>query len=97
MPHSYLLATLGPQVPAWRGIATVVWKGGKYGAMNPYPRPASYKISQNPKGWDHDACWYPEKAAIGMQMPPAWRCILPSTCPAPWTMSAAMVGRGWTT
>ncbi|ACA11652.1 hypothetical protein IUD24_03030 [Xylella fastidiosa subsp. multiplex] len=71
MPHSYLLATLGPQVPAWRGIATVVWKGGKYGAMNPYPQPASYKIRRILKGWDHDACWYPEKAAIGMQMAPS--------------------------
>ncbi|KXB20321.1 hypothetical protein ADT28_07645 [Xylella fastidiosa] len=70
MPHRYLLATLGPQVPAWRGIATVVWKGGKYGAMNPYPQPASYKIRRILKGWDHDACWYPEKAAIGMQMAP---------------------------
>ncbi|MDD0946168.1 hypothetical protein LOD57_12060, partial [Xylella fastidiosa subsp. multiplex] len=71
MPHSYLLATLGPQVPAWRGIATVVWKGGKYGAMNPYPQPASYKIRRILKGWDHDACCYPEKAAIGMQIAPS--------------------------
>ncbi|MDD0862340.1 hypothetical protein LOD47_12140, partial [Xylella fastidiosa subsp. multiplex] len=58
-------------MPAWRGIATVVWKGGKYGAMNPYPQPASYKIRRILKGWDHDACCYPEKAAIGMQIAPS--------------------------
>ncbi|WP_419669917.1 hypothetical protein [Xylella fastidiosa] len=39
--------------------------------MNPYPQPASYKIRRILKGWDHDACWYPEKAAIGMQMAPS--------------------------
>lgn len=63
-PNAYLLANLGPQVPAWRGLATVVFKGGKYGAMNPYPQKASYKIRKVTKGWDNDDCWYPEKATI---------------------------------
>lgn len=62
-PNAYLLANLGPQVPAWRGLATLVFKGGKYGAMNPYPQKASYKIRKIKQGWD-GACWYPEKAEI---------------------------------
>lgn len=62
-PNSYLLSALGNQIPAWRGIATVVWKGGKYGAMNPYPQPASYKIRRIVEGWDGE-CWYPETAAV---------------------------------
>lgn len=70
-PNPYLLANLGPQVPAWRGLATLVFKGGKYGAMNPYPQKASYKIRKILKGWDGDVCWYPEKAAIPMTIPPA--------------------------
>ncbi|GAB3755207.1 phage tail protein [Lysobacter olei] len=63
-PNPYLLENLGSQVPAWRGLATLVFKGGRYGAMNPYPQKASYKIRKIKKGWDNDACWYPEKAEI---------------------------------
>lgn len=63
-PNAYLLSALGNQIPGWRGIATVVWKGGKYGAMNPYPQPASYKISKIKMGWEPGECWYPEKAAL---------------------------------
>src|SRR6185312_7976206 len=56
----------GSQVPAWRGLATLVFKGGRYGAMNPYPQKPAYKICKIVKGWDEDACWYPEKASISM-------------------------------
>jgi len=65
-PNSYLLANLGPQIPAWRGIASVVFRGGKYGAMNPYPQPASYKIRRIIAGWD-GTCWNSSKAEIVMQ------------------------------
>lgn len=64
MPNSYLLSTFGEKIPAWRGFTTVVWKGGRYGAMNPYPKPASYKVERILKGWDNDICWYAEKAQI---------------------------------
>ena len=63
--NAYLLANLGPQVPAWRGLATLVFKGGRYGAMNPYPQKASYKIRKILQGWD-GAAWYPETAEITM-------------------------------
>ncbi|MBC7162689.1 MAG: hypothetical protein H5U26_11375 [Immundisolibacter sp.] len=67
-PNAYLLANLGAQVPAWRGLATLVFKGGKYGAMNPYPQKASYKIRKIRQGWDTDPCWYPETAPVGKIM-----------------------------
>jgi len=63
VPNAYLLANLGDQVPAWRGLATLVFKGGLYGAMNPYPQKASYKIRKILQGWDGE-CWYPETASI---------------------------------
>lgn len=63
-PNAYLLQTFGNQVPAWQGLGTLVFKGGKYGAMNPYPQKPAYKFSRIVKGWDNDACWYPEKAAV---------------------------------
>lgn len=64
-PNAYLLANLGEQVPAWRGLATLVFKGGKFGAMNPYPQQPSYKIRKIRKGWDGD-CWYEETAEIAI-------------------------------
>ena len=66
--NAYLLANLGPQVPAWRGLSTLVFKGGKYGAMNPYPQKASYKIRQILQGWDGGTAWYAAKAPIGTIM-----------------------------
>jgi hypothetical protein len=66
-PNAYLTQTFGPQQPAWRGFMTAVWKGGKYGAMNPYPQKISYKWRKITKGWDGDACWYPEKAAVAIE------------------------------
>lgn len=64
-PNGYLLATFGNQVPAWRGIATLVFKGGRYGAMNPYPQKPSYKFQRILAGWD-DECWYPETAVVAV-------------------------------
>ncbi|WP_182212438.1 hypothetical protein [Stenotrophomonas acidaminiphila] len=65
-PSARLAAIFGPQQPAWRGLATAVF-AGKYGAMNPYPQPASHKICRIKAGWDEPGCWYPEKAVIPMR------------------------------
>lgn len=65
-PNDYLAANLGPEQPTYRGKATGVWRGGRYGAMNPYPKPASFKIRRVLKGWDNDQPWYPGKAEIIM-------------------------------
>ena len=63
-PNPYLVQTFGNQTAAWRGFATVAFKGGRYGAMNPYPKPPAYKFRQILQGWDAPGCWYPEKAQI---------------------------------
>lgn len=52
------------KVPAWRGFTTLAFKGGYFGAMNPYPQRPSYKFRRILKGWDNDTCWYPERAAV---------------------------------
>lgn len=64
--NPYLSAVFGSQQSAWRGLATLVFKGGKYGAMNPYPQKASHKICKIQKGWGAAACWYPETAEISL-------------------------------
>jgi hypothetical protein len=61
--NPYLTATFGSQQPAWRGMATAVWKGGVWGSGNPYPQKPLYKIRKITAGWDGD-CWYPEKAVV---------------------------------
>lgn len=65
-PNAYLLANLGDQVPASRGLATIVFKGGRYGAMNPYPQKAAFKFRKILQGWDDPGCWYPEKAQVNV-------------------------------
>jgi hypothetical protein len=75
-PNAYLSSVFGSQQPAWRGLATLVFKGGRYGAMNPYPQKPSYKIMRVVKGWDNDVCWYPEKAAIGLANDPLIQAII---------------------
>jgi len=65
-PNSYLVSAFGNQTAAWRGFSTLAFKGGRYGAMNPYPQKPSYKFRQILQGWDGGACWYPEKASIGV-------------------------------
>lgn len=68
MPNAYLSATFGPQQPAWRGLTTMVWKGGRYGANNPYAQKNASKIRKILKGWDNDDPWYPEKAEITLAL-----------------------------
>ncbi|WP_303749503.1 phage tail protein [Stenotrophomonas pigmentata] len=68
-PSSYLAAQLGPEQSAYRGRAGGVFQGGRYGAFNPYPKPASFKLRRILKGWDNDECWYPEVAEIGLVAP----------------------------
>lgn len=66
-PDPYMLTAFGAQVPPYRGLANVVWRGGKYGALNPYPQKPSFLISKIKNGWDSGACWYPEKAEIVLE------------------------------
>lgn len=75
MPYLQSIAGAQPpasptgQVPGWRGVTTFVFRGGYYGANNPYPQKPAYKIRAIKMGWDGDpgdgsACWYPEKAEV---------------------------------
>lgn len=71
LPNPYLQSVLGNQVAAWRGMTTLAFCGGRYGAMSPFPQKPSYKIQKILKGWDNDDCWYPEKAKIAYAGEPA--------------------------
>lgn len=68
--NAYLLAQQGNPQPAYRGLVTVVYRGGSafppglIGANNPYPKPWSFRTRRTVKGWNADNCWNPTKAAI---------------------------------
>lgn len=56
--NPYLAQIFGAEQGAYRGRVSVVWKGGRWGAMNPYPKPAAFKLRRA------SSTWYPAKAAI---------------------------------
>lgn len=62
-PSALLTAQLGPEQSAYRGRATVIFNG-RYGAFNPYPKPASFLIERLFKGWDGDDPWEPDLLAV---------------------------------
>lgn len=59
-PNAYLVQQLGAEQSAYRGKVTAVWKGGRWGAMNPYPKAAAFKVRRV------SSEWYPAKAPIPM-------------------------------
>ncbi|MGO1072553.1 phage tail protein [Lysobacter sp. CA199] len=63
-PNDYLASRFGTKQSAFRGLTTLVFRGGKVGAMNPYPKPWSFRWRRVLKGWDANGVWYPEKAVI---------------------------------
>lgn len=64
LPNPYLQEVFGEQTAAWRGVTTLAFCGGRYGAMNPMPQKPAYKIQKIFNGWDGGTPWYPEVAAV---------------------------------
>lgn len=65
LPNTYLANNLAPEQSAYRGRASVVFKGGRWGT-SPYFKSPSFFVSRILNGWDNDSCWYPEKAEVAM-------------------------------
>lgn len=63
--HGPLASMLGGKVPAFRTRATIFFDG-MIAAINPYPKPWSWRVRRILKGWDGDV-WYPAKALISLQ------------------------------
>jgi hypothetical protein len=62
--NSYLAGLLGPAIPAFRGILSLVWRGGQVAANNPYVKPWAFRVKRILQGWTSGSAWYPEKAEI---------------------------------
>lgn len=63
VPNPYLVELFGDQTVAWRGMTSLVFAGGRFGAMNPYQQKSAYKIRKILSGWDGEV-WYPETARV---------------------------------
>lgn len=95
-PNSYLASHLGADQPSYRGKLSAVWRGGRWGAMNPYPKPAAFKVRRILKGWDNDECWYPEKAVIPLDKPvPVYSLSWTKTTGSPHTFASLSDVAGW--
>lgn len=98
-PNAYLVANIGPKQSACRGEVNVVFKGGRYGAFNPYPKPAAFKFRRINSGWLDNTPWYPERATIGMgaigASKPDWKYrVVDVTDPADYS-SPSLDDSGW--
>jgi len=63
-PNAYLQSKLGANIPAFRGVLSVVWRG-LVSAMNPYIKPWRIRVKRIPRAW------YPAKAEISGDANPA--------------------------
>lgn len=84
--NAYLQSQLGTDIPAYRGILSLVYKvqrgtlkavltwaaiaSGQISANNPYIKPWAFKVKRILQGWNSDV-WYSGKAVIGADMNPA--------------------------
>lgn len=64
LPNAAYQLAFGGDPSAHRSDALLYFNGGRYGAMNPYPKPLSVLTRRIFRGWDNGGCWYPSKALI---------------------------------
>jgi len=63
-PNAYLQSQLGTDIPAFRGVLSVAWRG-LVSALNPYIKPWRFRVKRIPRAW------YPAKAEINGDANPA--------------------------
>lgn len=69
--NDYLVAKLGTNVPAFRGVVSLVLRQIQLSAMNPYIKPWSAELTRIIRRSDGSPQWYSDKAAIAGDMNPA--------------------------
>ncbi len=63
VPNDYLLAQLGPQVPAFKGVLSLVARQVYYAANNPYIKPWAVRVRRFLAGW-HGQPWNPNLVEV---------------------------------
>lgn len=62
--NSYLASKQSGPQPGYRGFLSLVFRGGKIAANNPYIKPWAVRVKRILQGWDGGSAWYPEKAPV---------------------------------
>jgi hypothetical protein len=66
--NAHLASLLGPDVPAFRGVLSLIFNSFNIGSNNPYLKKLAIRIKRIKQGWSTGAAWYPEKADISGAM-----------------------------
>lgn len=80
--NDYLASKLGANVPAFRGVVSLVLLQPQLSAMNPYIKPWSTELTRIIRRSDGSPQWYSDKAAIAGDMNPAhiiYECLTDRT------------------
>lgn len=80
--NDYLVSQLGTNVPAFRGVVSLVLRQPQLSAMNPYIKPWSAEVTRIIRRSDGSPQWYSDKAAINGDMNPAhiiYECLTDRT------------------
>lgn len=59
--NEYLMKAIGPVIPAFRGVLSIVLNQCYVCAMSPYPKPWRFRVRHI-----HGRAWYPSKAEVGV-------------------------------
>lgn len=62
--NDYLSDQIEGLMPAFRGVLSLVFKGGRIAANNPYVKPWAFMVRRITSSWFGGSAWYPEKASI---------------------------------
>lgn len=68
-PHPLLVQQLGTPMPAFRGLATLLFDG-EVSSITPYIKPWSFQVERYVKGW-RTPVWEPDLCQVGSGMNPA--------------------------
>lgn len=64
--NDYLAPRVGGPLPGFRGILSLVWRGGIVSANNPYLKPVVPRVRRILAGWGPSGPWNPTRAAIAL-------------------------------
>jgi len=81
-PNDYLVSHLGANVPAFRGVVSLVLRRPQLSALNPYIKPWSAEVTRIFRRSDGSPQWYSDKADIAGDMNPAhivYECLTDRT------------------
>ncbi len=62
--NGYLVSMLGANVPAYRGVLSMIFNHFEIGSNNPYVKPLAVRIKRILQGWSTGSAWYSSKADI---------------------------------